>query len=166
MTLDQASAVSEIVSSITVVLSLVYLGYQVKQNTTATSRLSTTHDIAQGFREQYLMVAGDNVANVWVKGMSDLDSLDASEALQFFASLHNVFRIYENALYQYASGALEPALWKGMEQQFIDLSTLPGVRQYWAMRKNYFSTQLQQRFDGHIASSAAKPIHHLAGITR
>ena len=161
---EQAYFVSQIIAAVAVVLSLVYVGHQVKQSTKAI-RLSTTHNIAQAFREQYLMIADDSgVAKVWLSGMNNAQPPEGEEALRFFASMHNLFRIYEDALYQHQNGALDQELFSGMEQQFIDFSSLPGVRNYWTERARYFSPALQERFGRYIADSANKSPHRLAGI--
>ncbi len=51
-----------------------------------------------------------------------------------------------------------------MEKQFIDLSSLSGVRHYWDKRARYFSPALQERFGRHITDSENKSPHQIAGI--
>ncbi|MFQ5660311.1 MAG: hypothetical protein ACE5GZ_07775 [Gammaproteobacteria bacterium] len=99
--LEQLYFISQILAGIAVFISLIYVGYQVKQNTKAIT-LSTVHDICEGFRDQYQNISSDRqVADVFVRGLVDPDGVDGAGSMQFYSMMHELFRIYEDSFYQY-----------------------------------------------------------------
>jgi len=76
MTLEQISFIGEIIASIAVIASLVYVARRVGQNTAmmrvnaASERLQREFDIASP------MIQNRDIAEIWVTAASDFDSLD------------------------------------------------------------------------------------------
>jgi len=76
MTLEQVAFVGEIIASIAVIASLVYVARRVGQNTAmmrvkaASERLQREFDIASP------MIQNRDIAEIWVTAASDFDSLD------------------------------------------------------------------------------------------
>ena len=49
---------------------------------------------------------------------------------------------------------VEPRIWRGFERQLADVTTLPGVQQWWSVRRDWFSDEFQAFVDELIATSA------------
>ena len=66
LTLEQAYYIGELVASFVVLISLVYMAIQLRQNTNAI-RLGTAHAVAEEFREMFALAAstGFEIATVW-----------------------------------------------------------------------------------------------------
>lgn len=154
ITLEQAAYISETVAAVAVLITLIYLGMQVRQNTRAVC-LNTIHGISEAFRAQYALVGGHvSVADVYVKGLTQPHELATPEAVQFYALMHNQVRGYENAYYQYTEGALDGRYWAGMQGQMFDTSGMPGFIRYWGDRANWYSDEFRRHVDSVLIPQA------------
>jgi hypothetical protein len=80
--LHDLSHVSQIVGSIAVVASLVYVGLQVQQNTTQLQREESNATQSQWQAIRLLVASNREVAELWVAGLNG-DALDAVQKLRF-----------------------------------------------------------------------------------
>ena len=79
ITLEQSAYLAEIVGVFAIVVSLVYLALQVRQNNRHT-RLESVHAISTEFNTFYDMLASNGeLADIFNRGIVDLQSLDATE---------------------------------------------------------------------------------------
>ena len=162
-TLEQASYLAEIIGVIAVIISIIYLGFQVKQNTKVIA-LGTVHSICSAFREQYENISTDKqVADVFLRGLVDTDEIDGAELMQFHAIMHDLFRVYEDSFYQYKQGALDPEIWKGISRQLVELGSQKGMREYWQKRKIFYHDAFQIEVDNEVFAKEPSPNFKLAG---
>lgn len=108
--LSTFSDVSQIISALAVVVSLVYIGAQVNQNTKATQS-AMRQSIADN-DITYLMTSLDNsilaIASYKYENNIELSDLEMS---QLVSRQHVNFRVFENAFFQYEQELLEPETW-------------------------------------------------------
>ena len=162
MSLDQIANIAEISAAVLVIVSLMYVGVQIKQNT-ETLKLSTAHNTAEDFTGIYLSLAErGELADIFFRGLQGLDALEPVERLRFYAYFHKFFRTYENAYYQFTRGALEAEPFEGLSQQMILMKTSPGLPAYWQDRKEFFSKTFQEFVDNEIMPIEVKG-YRLAG---
>ena len=105
------SEVAQIISAIAVVISLIYVGVQVRQNT-LTTQAAMRQNIADN-DITYLMSYLDNsiIAEASAKTFAK-DSLTLLESEQLIWQQQVNFRLFENAHYQYENGLLEGEVWQ------------------------------------------------------
>ncbi len=150
MPLDQIANISEISAAALVIVSLIYVGIQIQQNTD-TLKLSTAHNTAEDFTSIYLLLAEcGEMADIFYRGLQDPETLESVERLRFYAYFHKFFRTFENAYYQFTRGALEAEPFEGITQQLLILKTLPGVQTYWQDRKDWYNKTFQEYVDSEI----------------
>ena len=109
-TLQDWASIAEIAGAVAVVISLVYVGYGLRENTRAIEAQTR-----QAFAAQDLTFIGSGldqtvVARALAKLQSD-EELSHVEQSQLETRQHLNFRIFENAYYQYQKGTLEQAEW-------------------------------------------------------
>ena len=145
-------ALGELVGGIAIIVSLVYVGIQVKQNTKVL-RLNTAHNTTEDLADLYLIPAQNSeIANIFFQGIQDIDALQGVERLRFYGYLHKFIRTYENAHYQFSSGALESGSFNGITEQFIFVTSLPGGQAYWEERKSWYNENFRSFVDRKLAS--------------
>jgi hypothetical protein len=89
MNWEAIGAVAELAAAIAVVVSLVYVAIQVKGNSELLSRAvqSSRTQSAQAINENFdrwrNMILDGNHAELWIRGVNDLDSLERFERFQF-----------------------------------------------------------------------------------
>ena len=101
MPLDQITNIAEISAAVFVIVSLIYVGIQIQQNTN-TLKVSTAHNTPEDFSAPYLILAehGD-IADIFFRGLQGLEALQSVERLRFYGYFRKFFRTYENAYYQF-----------------------------------------------------------------
>ena len=142
MTLEDLGNLGEFVAGLAVVVSLVYLAIQIRQNTSAV-RNSAYHeairDQAAGM-DQLNSDAGLN--RIWYEGLRDFGALSQDEQRRFATYATSVLRRYENLLYQTHHGAIDPHAWVGVAEQLKFAFAQRGMVVWWRRAKNLFSPEL------------------------
>lgn len=153
MNLEQASNIGDLVASVTVIISLIYLAQQIKQNTDE-MKLNAARNATKDLSEFLMLPAGsEDFADIFVRGFNDFANLKSLEQVRFFAFMHKYFRTAEATLFQFNRGALDPDLFDGHSHQFFSLTSLQGARHYWNERRSWYSKAFQEYVDLGLKSS-------------
>ena len=86
-------------------------------------------------------------------GTEDPTRLDEKEQARFIELCFSLLRMFEDAHYQYHSGALDPNIWRGYEALYAAYARAPGFQAYWAKRKRTFRKEFQDFIDGYETPS-------------
>ncbi len=144
MNWDAIGAVGELAGALAVMVSLVYLAIQVRQNTRSI-RGAMYSTIVQSFQELNILSASDSeVARVLEEGVEDWDGLAAGDRARLLHGFFSLFKNFENAYYQYRQGTLEPGLWEGWSLLMRSYFSKPGVQSWWHLRRKAFSTEFRE----------------------
>lgn len=139
MSLQDFTNLAEIVASVVVIVSLIFVGYQVKQNTNQLQRNEHNSTMAQWSTIRMALVANRDVAEIWRRGLHGERELDATDqfrlesllAEQLWAAYHVWERTRRGILtegnFQEAVAPLTPA-W---------LSTPRGAPWWSTAKRNY-----------------------------
>ncbi len=148
----QKSDLREWLSLAAVVMGLVFVGCELRQNTTL-QRITATQTLAAEYADALEVMAyqGD-AACIYVLGINGLDNLDDSERLRFFVIMFEIFRAAEQLHYYSLEGMVETRIWRGFERQVAEVASLPGVQEWWGARRDWFSDEFQQFMDTTMAA--------------
>lgn len=146
MNWDAIGAIGEIIGAGAVVFSLVYLSIQI-QRQAAESRAAAAHEIAHAFRESVAVFSNSEMADLFLKGHSDVDSLSEKEKLQLITSVQRVLRVWEEAFVMHRKGRLEADLWEPMISQYCSLLATPVIQYVWKARKSYYNNEFRSFVD-------------------
>lgn len=136
-------ALGEIVGALAVVLTLVYLAVQVRQNTTAL-RGATAAEAVGAVREWNSRLIDDLVVSeLFAKGVEDPTQLSDAERRRFVPIAFNFFKTVEHLHYQYARGTLDPEIWAGWEVVLTGYMASAGMQAYYKERRSAFSREFQ-----------------------
>ena len=103
--LQEYALVAEIISAIAVVVSLIYVGYQLHLNT-AENRIASIHSITSGFRDHAMnYVHNEALSITWQKILTGQD-LTEREVFIFSNNLYSVLMLVEEAYYRNKAGLL------------------------------------------------------------
>lgn len=154
LTLEQAYYIGELVSTIAVITSLIYVALQIRQNT-HTIKLNSAQNLSHELRESLaLLVADAELSNIHLRAMQDIDGLDPGDKFRFYMFLNNVFRVYENAHYQNTQGTVDKSVWNGMLGNMNATKLMSGYKAFWNDRKNIFSKEFQEFYDSELGGNA------------
>jgi hypothetical protein len=142
------SDVIEIISTVSVVIGLVFVGVQLRQNTVV-QRVTATQTLSAAYSDALEVLGYEGeAACVYVLGVNGLENLDDAQRLRFFSMWLRLFRAAEQLQYYSTQKMVEPAIWAGFERQLRELVALPGVQQWWQLRKSWFSEPFQKYVAG------------------
>ncbi len=131
------SAIAETVAAIGVILSLVYVGVQVRQGTLET-RVGVLRSVVNelGRVNDSLAEHGD-LAEIVARGMADYDSLTLVERARMSSYLAHMFKLFEQLFVLHQTGAIETRDWRGYEHAITELAAYPGVQKWWSTRSDW-----------------------------
>ena len=152
MNWEAIGAIGETVGAIGVVVTLIYLARQIRQQNRE-SRIAAVHDLNEGFRGSITAFQDAGLADIFSRAKTDFASLAEPERLRFIAMVQAVFRVWEDAFYQYDAGRLDPRIWHAMQTQFSGYLSLPGVQRVWEIRKQAYN----ERFRDFVDRTEARP---------
>ena len=123
--------------------ALVYLACQVKQNTRAT-RHNTHISFLGKFLDFNIALAQEKeLADVYQRGLRGLNGLGREEQSQFFSIATFMFCYWNEAFRGVQHGMIRTEYWNESKTILTDFAQFPGVQEYWAYRKHWYSSELQ-----------------------
>src|ERR1043166_9651141 len=152
MNWEAINAISQFVSSIAVVFSVLYLGIQVHRSTRVAkvaaqdAAAAAVRDVTNTFMENAEM------ARIWRAGLENLDSLAAEEKARFFHATHQFLKALETIHFHHTNALMDEQLWLGWQELLRHYISSPGMRHYWSFCNQLFS----ERFRKYV-SSLEKP---------
>jgi len=148
MRVEKASAIAEIVSSVAIVATLIYLGVETQQNTQAL-QVNVRQAAADAEVEWLYNLLNTpevliDVGPAVLEGQYDARALAATGVLA--ASL---FRLRENLWLQYRSGALDLELWGPYRDTLADIiSSNEVMKAQWEGMRGFYASGFQVEIDG------------------
>jgi hypothetical protein len=147
MNWDAIAAVAEILAASGVVISLFYLGIQIRAQNRE-SRLAAMHEISGAFRDSYGQFKDGDIADFFVRGNTDFQSLTDVEKVRLFATINPLLKVFEEAFWQFRQDRFDEELWLPMVSQFSFFLAAPTLVQAWEQRKSHYNTDFQKFVDG------------------
>src|SRR5947209_11027143 len=141
---EAVNAVSQLVSSVAVVLSLLYLALQVHRSTRI-AKIAAQDSAATAFRYVTKPCMEDpDVSRIWQLGLVNLSALSPADQARFFHATYQFLKAFETIHFHYAYRLLDLELWEGWRELLRHYIVAPGVAEYWEKRQNLFSARFRQ----------------------
>ncbi len=158
MTLLEWGALGELIGGIAIIGSLIYVGFQVKDNARAT-RSAAANDASVAMQSWYLEIGSDaEKSAAFLNGMANPDSLSREEFFQFTMMTHAAFLAFQNAYYLSQEGTLDPGLQRSITNIILGVKDQPGLHVYWNERKQLLYPGFVEFVDDLLASDAGLPL--------
>ena len=157
MSIQDWGAVGEIVGAIAVVVTLLYLATQIRENTRS-SRSATRQSIVES-------VIATNM--IWTQSESFCqvfqDHIDGKEIaphqyLRLSGYCYVCLRNWENVHFQYRSDMLSDEEWHGFRQNLKALLQLKVFEDFWTREREVFSQAFRREVEGLLDEIPASPI--------
>lgn len=147
MNWDAVAAVADILAALAVFGSLLYLAWQVRQNTRL-ARIAAEDAGVTAMREaSEPLVQDPELARIFFAGLRDYDALTADEQGRFQLMSFLNFKAMEGAHASYSYGILDEDTWRGWVNLFAYYMALPGWGRYWGLRRDFFAPRFQAFVD-------------------
>ena len=155
MKLKEYALVAEIMGGIAVLVGLIFVGLELRQNTLM-QRVTATQALSIDYENAVDALGKDtDTACIYVRGIKGLDNLNGIERYRFFVLWFHVLRAGEQLHYYSLEGMVDERIWRGYERQLGEVFRYPGVQQYWQIRKEWYSDEFQSFVGNLIAANPA-----------
>ena len=151
--LEKASHIAQIISALAVVVSIVYLAVQIKENTTAVS-----FDINQGlldlqFQSDFWDKDPDHV-DVLLRGLASPDSLNEVEQWQTIQRINSIVNVWWLAFLGHEKGIMDNDVWYGWDVGYRDFMCEPLAQWYWEERGFHWAPSFKDHVNQAISECA------------
>jgi hypothetical protein len=165
LSLERFALIAEIVGGFAVIVSVIYLSFQVNQNTSAMRSLThlqmfdTTTSVNQSISND------PQLASLLVKAANDVSSLSESERIQLTYLYTNYFNMWLVGFENYHSGFLDKKAWTVWDSGMTTLITDQiGSRFTWDSIGHWYAKDFRDHVENVI--KIAGPITHATGNMR
>ncbi|MGK0223063.1 MAG: hypothetical protein ACI9ON_002306 [Limisphaerales bacterium] len=158
MNWDAIGAVGEVVGAIAVLATLFYFAIQIRQNSRNVEeslrslRLGAADSTVASFARYRELISQKDVAEIYVKGGKDYESLTECERVQFGAVMDEFLFSYWSVFKRVQEGAYEDADWQAHMASLREVLRRPGVAIWWGQRKAAFPPTFVQELDDHAVA--------------
>ena len=144
MALTDIAAIGSLASGIAVLVSLVFVGVQVMQNTRAI-RAQIHQNITDGWIGIGTIIAEH--AQPFARGIAAdeqaFNAMPDADKLVYMSSIFAFFKHYENMYLQHREGFVRDADWNAWVGHMFMYWRMPGVQMWWKARREAFSPEFR-----------------------
>ena len=146
--LEELGNLGDFIGGIAVLVTIAYLAIQIRQNTdqvkigSEIARAEAYARSVESFSDfRSLLISDSEVADIYLRGCRDMDSLSPAESLRFYLILQQIFHTVQAALANTTVTGTElenPA-------HFFNLDVMlrqPGIQDWWASEKGRYQEEL------------------------
>lgn len=156
MPIDQLANYAEIFGGIAVVVSLIYVGLQLRANTKEQrqQRRVEIFEIENSIHD--FMVGPGEIAETFVSTATDLENASMADRIRFSSMFLKVFNAYEMLISMYEDGTIPKERLDRFERFIAGSFVFPNVRLWWLTTpyRDYVSERVLKRND-EMAKAAA-----------
>src|SRR5246127_803260 len=163
---DAISAISQLIGSIAVVLSVLYLALQVHRSTRV-AKLATQDAAATALREVTKpFMENAELERIWRVVLEDLSALSIEERARFFHAAYQFLKAFETIHFHYVYGLMDRELFEGWHGLLRHYIVAPGMAHYWKLRPDIFSERFRKFVDALERPSEQRTVGTLFGEER
>ena len=159
MTLQDLGNLGEFIGAIAVVVTLVYLALQIRQNTahlsqnTRSVHLSALQaNVDSGQRVREVLILNPELSDLYLKGLRGYSELELSDRLRFGMLLNNILGSIQAAYVRNVVLDIDPDFLVGNTKLLLDSMLVhAGVREWWNRRRAEFRPDFRDLVEGRLA---------------
>jgi hypothetical protein len=133
MTLDDLGNIGEFVGAIGVILSLVFVGLQLRKNTEALNDANTETASSRVIELSQLLASDAELARLWSTGLKTIDDLDPVELTRFSSLMYSTITDIWDQFAKHRKGQIDERTWLPVQENLRFFISQPGFRQWLAI---------------------------------
>ena len=158
MTLENIYYIGQTVAVVALLLSIIFVGLQIRQNTKALKSTSH-HAITDSFNQLNVLIGTDPKAGrIWRLGLGGPENLDVDEQMSFSFLCLGYMRIFETLYFQNKNGTMDAQLFESKRRSIVAGFPFPGWRAWWATNTLSFSDEFRTFIDEAMQSTLADAV--------
>ena len=153
MSIEFLGNLGDFIGGIGVIVTLIYLALQIRQNTVATKADSYQAVVASASDWSRELSLNTEICEILHRGSEDYDALEVVERLRFNLAMSSYFRNMENLHLKFRTGAVDASVWSGWANRTRAFVLSPGTQAWWALNASAYSSE----FRAFIAAPGENP---------
>jgi hypothetical protein len=158
---QDVAAIADVVGAVAVVVSLIFVGLQLKQANRLAREAAEQKQIESIGTLSRILAENPHLAELWARALAG-EKLSPAEQVSATSMITYGQRIWEALYYQYRAGRVSQELWDAHRTQAKAIENSPMSRAVWEQRKQWFSKSYREFRDG--AGAGAPQPHATASI--
>jgi hypothetical protein len=156
--LQDLALVAEIVGGVALVVSLIYVGLQVRHSASAI-RSASASDATTAMQLWYIEMGTNRQAgDVWFNAMRSPDPLPAQDEFQFLMSMHAAILGMQNCYLLSKEGTLDAEFRESVTTAVVAVKDLPGMVRFWSQRRGFFHAEFAEYVDSLLTRDAIETL--------
>jgi hypothetical protein len=156
MTLENIYYIGQTVAVVALVVSLVFVGVQINQNTRAT-RAASHNEVSNSLNEINRMFAENaDLARIWIAGAANRQALTAEERWRFDSTLRAYMHVCETMFIQAGLGTGDKSILLAEQDGVRTVLASPGGSEWWAENPYGFCAEFRA-YVAELANPAGAP---------
>jgi hypothetical protein len=143
--------IGEFIGAIGVVISLVYLGRQLVQNTQSVRAASFNSMVQNSIRLSEHAFRDHEFAEFLARAQAEPEALDEGERIRWDSYMTAVYRHFGNLQYSHRVGTLDSQMWTAYQATLKDHLRTPSWARWFQEHRHLFSAALGTQVDDVIA---------------
>jgi len=136
--LKKIALIAEILGGIAILISLIFVGIQFKENTVATKSQNASTTMA-ALANWYIAIGNNSESSeLYYNFMADPEAMTPEQRFQVVMSTHGIFIIFQNSFYLSKEGTLDSEMQNALTSVMLGILDQPGFKFYWEQRKSFF----------------------------
>ena len=151
--LKKFALIAEIFGGIAILVTLIFVGFQFRENAKATRSATATATIDIMTNWYVTMGANAETSKSFYRFLEDPESMTKEERLQHIYNFHGLFLAFQNSYYLSLEGTLDERIPKSLNQVVYGVKDQPGFKLYWNARKSIFFDEYRDYVDELLIST-------------
>jgi len=158
--------ISETIGVSAVILSLIFVGIQIRENNRATMSAMASASIDQ--TTTWYVELGNNSESsaILYNYFANPNSLTAEQRFQATINLHGLFLVFQNSYYLVQEGTLEQSILHSLTEAIVGIKKQPGFILFWKQRRSIFLDDFQDYVDSVVATDREASVGLFSGSSQ
>lgn len=157
--LKKLALIAEILGGVAILISLIFVGIQFKENTKATKSANASATVAS-LANWYVEIGNNSESSeLFYNFMAQPDTLTPQQRFQAVMNGHGLFIIFQNSYYLTKEGTLDSEMQNSLTSVMLAVVDQPGFKLFWDQRKSFFFKEFRLYVDDILVNE--KPIQSI-----
>lgn len=165
MQLEELANISEIIGAFAIIISIIFLVFEVRRNTNESKRQFMEGVTSQRTGFVRMLSTDEELSKIVMQGLTGA-GLSAHQWFQFNMFLYALFVEFEFTRRRFLAGEMDRDLWDAWLDAYHWWLQFPGVRKWWSSKPAGFTDAFRQFADARIEKQAEADESVLSQMSR
>ena len=150
--LEPISLIINIIGGIAIIISLIFVGLQLKESSKATRSATAATTVSELTSWYSNLGNSEQGSYVFWNFMTHPDTLTPEQRFQAIINIHGIMLTWQNSYYLVKEGTLDKRIHQSLLEIINGVKNNPGFKVFWEARKSIFLKEFQVYVESIVAS--------------